>query len=129
MFLYSHWLRLPIMTRIKIAHLFNIEKKGATHVVDNQIQNDGFSVKDIESAITKDSIHSYIGDTSINDLEILFNKLVDKINEKPLLEKEEIRIVSESIIKEQPKIVESTTLVPKIKRDRVTKLKTNEKNK
>lgn len=77
MFLYSQWLSLPITTRIKIANDFGIIKKGSTHVVNNEIQSDGFSVKDIETALNTEAIQIYTGVLS-NDLTILWAALVIK---------------------------------------------------
>lgn len=78
MILFSQWLSLPLPTRHKIASQFNITKKGPTHVVDNVVKDDGYAIKDIESALTMDSLQKYLGTTEQN-LTVLWNYLVDKI--------------------------------------------------
>ncbi len=60
-FLYSHWLALPISTRHALAQAFNIKKKNPTHVVDNEVRDDGYVIGDIESALTMEAMEKYIG--------------------------------------------------------------------
>lgn len=85
MFLYHHWLELPLSTRIKIAMQFGITKKGSTHVVDNVIQSDGFLVKDVEQSLNVDAIQTYL-DTEVTDLKLLWDMLVAKIEGRVLFE-------------------------------------------
>ncbi len=75
MFLYHKWLELPIQTRIRIASEFGIIKKGSTHVVDNQIQSDGYSVKDVEQALNVDAIQQKLG-TNETDMAKLWELLI-----------------------------------------------------
>jgi hypothetical protein len=96
MFLYTSWLLLPIETRMKLATQFGIKKTGPTHVADNVIQSDGYSIKDIENALTVSGIQSYIN-TKETDSEKLWSMLVDKINGKLPLEIEEERIQKETL--------------------------------
>jgi hypothetical protein len=77
MFLYHLWLELPIQTRHKIAAQFNIPKKGATEVFDNQIKSDGYFIKDIEQLLNVDAIQKYT-ESNETDMMTLWLYLVAK---------------------------------------------------
>jgi len=64
MIMYSWWLSTPLSTRHKIAEQFKIVKKGATEVFNNTIKSDGYVLKDIETAITVESMQAYTGSDS-----------------------------------------------------------------
>ncbi len=81
MFLYGNWLKLPINVRLSIAKEFGILKKGSTHVVDNQIQSDGFLVHEVEAGLDKGRIRNFL-QTDEKDHDILWNMLIDKVNGK-----------------------------------------------
>ena len=81
MILYSQWINLPLSTRYKIASEFGIPKKNPTHVVDNVVKDDGYLIKDIESAITMNSLQKYFN-TAETDLTVLWFYLVDKMEGK-----------------------------------------------
>lgn len=81
MFLYSVWLQLSTTTKIKLAKEFNISKTGSTHVVNNEVQNDGFLLKDIEGAITRTSLQKYLN-VPEEDMTTLWNMLINKIEGK-----------------------------------------------
>lgn len=61
MYLYSSWLKTPLHIRHKIAAEFGIIKKGSIHVVNDQIQSDGYLVADIESTLTTNVLQEYLG--------------------------------------------------------------------
>ncbi len=125
MFMYHHWLRLPILTRIKIASQFGFNKTGSTHVFDNVIQSDGYSVKDIETSLTKQAIKDYLS-TDEDNMDFLWSAMVEKIEGRTPPEKEEIKIIErESVVAPVIEKKESPTLIPKAPRDRITKVKTN----
>ena len=77
-FLYSHWLSLPLSLRAKIAERFGI-KKGPTHVSNNVVVDDGYKVKDIEAIITAKTMQDFTGLVT-DDLQILWQAMVDKID-------------------------------------------------
>lgn len=83
LFLYSKWLSLPINTRIKIANQFNIQKRGSTEVVDNQIKSDGYAIKEIEEALNIDAIQTYL-EVQETDMMTLWIWLIDKIEGREL---------------------------------------------
>lgn len=78
MFLYHKWLELSIATRAQIAQKFGIEKKGATHVENNVIKNDGYVIKDIEERLNVDALQKYLV-TDETDMAKLFDMLVQCI--------------------------------------------------
>ncbi len=82
-FLYGNWLRLPIQTRHKVAGVFNIQKKGATHVVDNVVQNDGYPIGDVETALCIENLREYTG-TSEGNPEVLWDLMLAKIEGRAL---------------------------------------------
>lgn len=90
MFLYSQWLKTPINTRIKIAEQFGIKKTGSTHVSDNKIQNDGFLITDVESALTPEAISAYLGIAETHP-ERLWIALIDKIEGRTPLHPDTIK--------------------------------------
>jgi hypothetical protein len=98
MILYSRWCALSLDTRHKIASAFGIPKKGSTEVVSNQIKSDGFSVEDIEKALTVESIQDYLksGFTDKDDLASLWDKLLAQIESgiEPGVEKAKTEAVS-----------------------------------
>ncbi len=83
MILYSSWLSLSLATRHKIASEFGIVKKGPTHVADNIVKDDGYSVKDIEVALTMYNIQKYFGTTE-TDVTVLWSYLIDKMEGKDI---------------------------------------------
>ncbi len=97
MFLYSHWLKLPITTRIKIANKFGIEKKGSTHVFNNVIQTDGFNIRDIEEALNVTAMQDFIGDCSETNPEKLWLIFIDKMEGKSIIETTEKLIIKEGV--------------------------------
>ena len=76
--LYGNWLKLPITTRIKLAEIFNIPKIGSTHVSNNTIQSDGYSVATIEENLSIPSIQKYL-DTTEADYLKLWSMLIDRV--------------------------------------------------
>ncbi len=110
MILYSKWLDLPINTRHEIARIFNITKKNPTHVQDNVIVSDGYTVKDVESALSVANMQDYLQTAGISDFNILFDTLVYNIENPITFEvvKEPIPTVlvvkaEETNVKKQPK--------------------------
>jgi len=89
MILYHKWIELPIGVRHQIAKDFGIEKKGATEVDSNYIKSDGYFVRDIETALTIESMMKFLS-TEETDISILFEMLtkhytpVVKVEEKPI---------------------------------------------
>jgi hypothetical protein len=77
MFLYSSWLNTSLATRHKIANEFGIQKKGSTHVIDNQVQNDGYLVKDIEETLTTKVLQEFVG-TEEKEPATLWNMFIQK---------------------------------------------------
>lgn len=76
--MYSHWLNIPISTRIQIAHKFGIPKKGPTEVFNNTIKSDGFLLKDVEEKLSIPNIQEFVGSNETNH-EILWNYMLEKI--------------------------------------------------
>lgn len=83
MFLYSHWLKLPIQTRTLIANQFLIVKKSSTEVFNNEIVKDGYIVGDIEQALNVDALQKYTGSDE-TDMAVLWDMLVAKIEGREL---------------------------------------------
>lgn len=65
-------------TRSKIAEAFGFIKVRPTHVVNNEIADDGFNVKDIEAAITVEKLQHFLQSLE-SDLDKLFDLLVDTL--------------------------------------------------
>jgi len=78
MFLYSHWLKLPIVTRHHIARVFSIPKTGATEVSDNQVVKDGYKIEDIEGRLTVDALQIFL-DTDETNMKYLWEDMVAKV--------------------------------------------------
>lgn len=100
MFLYSNWLRLPIDTRHKIADIFKIKKSGGTEVVSNEIVKDGYSVHDIDAAVTKEALQQYLGSTQEN-FQWLWEDMINKVEGKPLAHEETTATIT-AATEEQP---------------------------
>lgn len=76
--MYSKWLELPISTRRQIASKFGIVQKSAVEVFNDTVKNDGYHIKDVELALTKESIQKYL-ESDENELPILWNELIKSI--------------------------------------------------
>ncbi len=109
MFFYSHWLELPIQTRIKIAQQFGIIKKGSTEVVGNQIKSDGYQIKDIEAGLSTEKLQAYVGLETF-DLKILWEMMVNKIEGRGAKIELQPTIIPEKEFIEE--IVFTSTLTP-----------------
>lgn len=83
MFLYSHWLSLPLLRRIEIANIFGIEKKGSTEVFNDTIKSDGYYIKDVEEKITVESLQKYLETTEPNFV-VLWSLLLDRLDGKDI---------------------------------------------
>lgn len=77
MFYYSRWLSLPLTTRAALAKEFGIAKTGPTHVQDNRVVSDGYFIKDVENAISKESLQKFLS-TDEDDIEVLWVRMIDK---------------------------------------------------
>lgn len=89
------WVRLPYGVKDRIATLFKIEKRGITHVVDGQVQSDGYLDNDL--AILNVPNLQKLLDSDETDLFILFNTLVNNITLDLSSKKEEIKIETDNI--------------------------------
>jgi len=108
MILYSKWLDLPINIRHEIARIFSISKKNPTHVQDNVVVSDGYTVKDVESALSVANIQDYLQDYVFDDINILFDTLVYRI-ENPIVlpPKEEIPDIEPIVTKLEVKPIKT----------------------
>lgn len=78
MILYSQWMRLPINVRHKIANDLGIPKKSPTHVQDNVIISDGYTIQDVEDALTVERLQIYLGvGLQETDIHILWDMLIN----------------------------------------------------
>ena len=100
MFLYHKWLSLPLYVRADIAQKFGIAKVNPTHVADNKVINDGYLIKDVESALSVENIQKFL-ETKEDDMSVLFAMLITKIEgkeaplseDKPVVEKPVKKVV------------------------------------
>ena len=77
MIMYSRWMALSLPIRQQIAEQFGIAKTGPTHVVDNQIKDDGYKIQDIENALSSDAMKDFLG-VEKADHAALFDLLIAK---------------------------------------------------
>jgi len=94
MFLYSHWLKLNAATKIKLADKFNIKKTGSVHVSNNEVVYDGYAIKDVENGLNLNAVKAYL-ETEENDMALLWQPLVDKIEGKTPAVKFEEKIIKD----------------------------------
>ncbi len=76
---YTKWLQTPLPTRMQIANLLGIKKLRPTHVANNEVVDDGYNFKDIESNLTVEKLQE-LTKSSLTDLGDLFDLLVDQIH-------------------------------------------------
>ncbi len=115
--LYSQWLQLPISTRHVIAQAFKINKKNPTHVVDNQVKDDGYPIGDVERALSIEGMKEY-ANTDSNSIELLWQAVVAKAEGRPM-------IVSQTVAPSAvvtPESYVETSPAPTAKRTRATKI-------
>ena len=87
--LYSKWLSTPFPLRIKVAQALGIQQNGGgIEVASNEVKQDGFLLKDIETKITVASLQEYLKITDKNDLNELYDILVESF-----IPKEEEKVV------------------------------------
>lgn len=101
MFLYSAWLKLPLVTRQEVASKFGISKTGPTHVADNRVVSDGYKVEDVEGALNIDAIQKFTGSES-TDMTELWDAMMAKI------EGREAILVPRIIVDEEAPVVSVT---------------------
>lgn len=76
-FLYSHWLKLPISTRNEIARIFGIARTKPTHVADNVVVEDGYNIHDVENALSDAALRKYL-ESEEEDFSTLWENTVAK---------------------------------------------------
>lgn len=93
-FNYQDWVQLSIGLRQKIAFTFGVKKVGPTHVVNNEIQSDGYLMKDLSERLSLSALelHFNLIGMSYDDL---WNRMLLEAEGKslPEIEKEIIPIV------------------------------------
>jgi len=106
MFLYSKWLGLPLVKRAEIATKFGIAKVRSTHVSNDQVVDDGYNVKDIESALALDKLQAHF-DTKEKDPHVLWVWLIDgtPVVEEPMGTVSATKITPEVVVKAVKKVV------------------------
>lgn len=119
MILYSQWKQLPLPIRHKIAIQFNIGKTKPTHVSNNEIVDDGYELKNIESQLTVANLQTYLGSTE-TDLTILWIDLVNHMTGKTRVA-EPVSGQAISLPEELKVIAEPITLEPIIEHKERTK--------
>lgn len=122
-FFYSKWLALPINTRHRIAQQFNIPKTSPTHVVDNQIQNDGYKIQDIESGLNEVALMEFL-ETDVEDHATLWDMLILKIDPstpKPMVDTEDEQPISNTSYNTRPRTVRKASDKPNDKKDKKNK--------
>lgn len=78
MILYQQWRELPLQIRNKIAIQFQIGKTKPIHVSNNEVVDDGYEIKNIESQLTVPNLQTYLA-SSETDLTKLWLELVDRM--------------------------------------------------
>lgn len=78
MFLYSKWIDIALPTRIEIARIFGIVKRGSTEVFNNTIKSDGYDIKEVEVALSVGALQAHL-QTSETDIATLLDQLVGTI--------------------------------------------------
>ncbi len=103
--LYSQWLQLPISTRHAIAQAFHINKKNPTHVVDNQVRDDGYPIGDVETALTMSAMQEYAG-TASTSIDLVWAAVVAKAEGREVTISQtvvpEAVVVPETIVETSP---------------------------
>ncbi len=125
-FLYSHWRELSLPTRAVIAKAFGIGKRFPTHVRDNVVIEDGYDIKEIETALNILAIQEYTALLNETDLNILWTALVDRAEGRQVGQVELVPIVSETVLEITPEttiIQEKDTLVVRETKPKKTKKK------
>ena len=113
MFLYSHWMRIPLSTRNKIAVQFGIAKVGSTHVSNNVVISDGYKIEDVERVLNIDAIQSYVG-VDHTDTATLFTLLVAKI-EGVIVESPKEEVIETPVVEVVGKIIKRRGRQAKLK--------------
>lgn len=100
------WLALPLTTRAKMAAELNIPKVRSTSVINNVVTDDGYNVKDVEEALKVIPLQNALQDWTEMNVDVLFKKVVDKIEERVEIVSAPIEIVfapSAFIVESTPK--------------------------
>lgn len=109
-FLYSKWVALPLPTRHAIAVVLNIKKTGPTHVSDNRVIDDGYTLDAVEQALQPENIKEVLGIDG--EPEELWDALISRAL-APIIPQAPVPApVSEVKLVEKPQTVEESNAKP-----------------
>ena len=74
------WLKLPMITRVKLREIFAIPKSQGALVEGSVVKSDGTTYYDLQ-AITVGKMQLYLEDPTVDDFVQLFNGCVEKIQQ------------------------------------------------
>lgn len=72
------WLKLPMEVRVKLREIFNIPKSEGARVVNNTVESDGHTFRDLQ-ALTVEKMQSYL-DSKGDDFVKLFDEVLAKVD-------------------------------------------------
>lgn len=72
------WLKLPMEVRVKLREIFNIPKSEGARVVNNTVESDGHTFRDLQ-ALTVEKMQSYL-DSKEDDFVKLFDEVLAKVD-------------------------------------------------
>lgn len=76
------WLQLPMDVRQKLRQIFSIPKSEGARVVDNRVESDGTTYKDL-SVVTAEKMAQYLQEDSVDlDFARLFDATIARVNEE-----------------------------------------------
>ncbi len=116
MFPFQLWLQLPINVRHTIAYRFGIPKKKSTHVVNNEIVDDGYYLLELSEGLSLKRLQKNLN-SDIEDYMILWNALISQVTGRPI----EIKLPDNSINiiiepeKKEPEVMKPDPDAPQIK--------------
>lgn len=85
MLIYPKWSKLPLPTRQGLAALFGVARTRSTHVVDNQVADDGYRIEDLDNAFSTERVQEYVGSKE-KDVLVLWDLMVSKFETPEVIE-------------------------------------------
>lgn len=83
MFSYELWLKQPITVRHEIAARFYIPKRRSTHVVNNEVADDGYDLKELTQILCLKNLQVYLH-SEIPEYKPLWDALVSQVTGIPI---------------------------------------------
>ncbi len=82
LFSYQLWLALPLSTRHKLAEKYGVARTRPIHVVNNEVSDDGYDLKQLTTAFSLSKLEAYLAPASDMTYQELWDAMISEIEGK-----------------------------------------------